>query len=163
MLPVHTTKISIVPSTTRRCYGLMRAAPSYTSSGPADGLAGPRGASVAVAPRWVDVADIHAVRRNNRAKSFEVRQRGLLLCNVDGELYAIDDVCTHDGGRLEGGRIRDCTVACPRHGARFDVRDGSVQALPAVRPVASYSVRIVDDRVEVLLPDAETHRNGALR
>lgn len=155
MLPVHTTKISTVPNGTGRCYE-----PRHE---PMPGATA-RDTVVHSAPmtqRWVDVADSHAVRRSNRAKSVEVGTRGVLLCNVDGGLYAIDDVCTHDGGRLECGRIRDGTVGCPRHGARFDVRDGSVQAPPAVRPVASYSVRIVGDRIEVLLPDGDTHAREA--
>ena len=102
--------------------------------------------------RWVDVGDARTMRRRNRARSIEAAC-GNLVCNLDGTLYAIADICTHDGGRLEGGRIRDAAVVCPRHGARFDVRDGSVQALPAVRPIASYPVRVVDGRVEVLLPE----------
>jgi 3-phenylpropionate/trans-cinnamate dioxygenase ferredoxin subunit len=103
--------------------------------------------------RWVDVGDARTMRRRNRARPIEAARCGILMCNLDGTLYAIADVCTHDGGRLEGGRIRDATVVCPRHGARFDVRDGSVQALPAVRPIASYPVRVLDGRIEVQLPD----------
>jgi 3-phenylpropionate/trans-cinnamate dioxygenase ferredoxin subunit len=106
-----------------------------------------------MAERWVDVGDASTVHRRNRARPFEAARSGILVCNLDGELYAIADVCTHDGGCLEGGRIRDATVECPRHGARFDVRDGSVKALPAVHPIASYPVRVVDERIEVLLPE----------
>lgn len=106
-----------------------------------------------MAERWVDVGAVRTMRRRNRACPIEIAKCGILMCNLDGTLYAIADVCTHDGGRLEGGRIRDATVECPRHGARFDVRDGSVQALPAVWPIASYPVRLVEGRIEVQLPD----------
>ncbi|TAM58825.1 non-heme iron oxygenase ferredoxin subunit [bacterium] len=64
----------------------------------------------------------------------------ILLCNVDGTVYAISDVCTHDGGNLDQGRLDGCEIECPRHGARFDVRSGEVLALPAVMPVATYRV-----------------------
>ena len=103
--------------------------------------------------RWVDVGDASSMRRRNRARPFEASHCGILVCNLDGKLYAIADVCTHDGGCLEGGRIRDAAVECHRHGARFDVRDGSVKAPPAVLPIASYPVRVVDKRIEVLLPE----------
>jgi 3-phenylpropionate/trans-cinnamate dioxygenase ferredoxin component len=73
----------------------------------------------------------------------------LLLCNVDGELCAIADVCSHDRGPLGEGRLRGATIECPRHGARFNVRDGTVVAPPAVVALATFPVRVVDGRVEV--------------
>lgn len=68
---------------------------------------------------------------------------------ADGSWGAIDNVCTHDGGALGEGELDACTVECPRHGARFDLLTGEVRALPAVFPVNSYPVRVVDGRVEV--------------
>ena len=62
--------------------------------------------------------------------------------NLDGELYAIEDVCTHDGGELAGGPSHGFEVECPRHGARFDVRTGAVCAPPAYAPTASFPIRI---------------------
>ena len=57
---------------------------------------------------------------------YDVRGREVALCNVDGDLYAIDNVCTHDGGSLDQGEVMGYEVECPRHGARFDVRSGEV-------------------------------------
>ncbi len=68
---------------------------------------------------------------------------------ADGTWGAIDNVCTHDGGILGEGELDECTVECPRHGARFDLLTGEVRALPAVYPVNAYPVRVVDGRVEV--------------
>lgn len=68
---------------------------------------------------------------------------------ADGTWGAIDNVCTHDGGILGEGELDDCAVECPRHGARFDLKSGTVLALPAVYPVNAYPVRVVDGRVEV--------------
>lgn len=73
----------------------------------------------------------------------------LLLCNVDGKLYAIEDVCTHDGGPLDQGKLEGETVVCPRHGATFDVRTGDALTLPAVIPLMSFPVTIEGDDVYV--------------
>jgi 3-phenylpropionate/trans-cinnamate dioxygenase ferredoxin subunit len=77
----------------------------------------------------------------------------LLVCNVGGEFYALADTCTHDRGPLGEGRLRGHHIECPRHGSRFDVRDGAARTPPAVKPVATYPVRVRDEAVEVRLPD----------
>src|SRR5215216_1726583 len=66
----------------------------------------------------------------------------IALANVDGDYYAIDDVCTHDGGPLDQGEVFGNEIECPRHGARFDVRTGKALTLPAVVPVKSYPVKV---------------------
>jgi 3-phenylpropionate/trans-cinnamate dioxygenase ferredoxin subunit len=73
----------------------------------------------------------------------------VLLCNVDGEFYAVEDVCTHDGGALDGGELDGCRIMCPRHGAFFDVTTGKALTLPAVSPLPTYPVRIDGDDVFV--------------
>jgi 3-phenylpropionate/trans-cinnamate dioxygenase ferredoxin subunit len=73
----------------------------------------------------------------------------VLLCNVDGEIYAIEDVCTHDGGELDQGLLEDCRIMCPRHGAYFDVRTGAALTLPAILPVPTYAVRLDGDDIYV--------------
>lgn len=73
----------------------------------------------------------------------------LLLCNAGGNLYAIEDVCTHDGGPLDQGQLEGETVVCPRHGATFDVRTGDALTLPAVVPLMTYPVSIEGDDVFV--------------
>jgi 3-phenylpropionate/trans-cinnamate dioxygenase ferredoxin subunit len=64
---------------------------------------------------------------------------------VDGEFYAIEDVCTHDGGPLDQGELEGEEIECPRHGGRFDVRSGRATMMPAVMPVQTYAVRIDGD------------------
>jgi 3-phenylpropionate/trans-cinnamate dioxygenase ferredoxin subunit len=73
----------------------------------------------------------------------------VLLCNVDGEIYAIEDVCTHDGGELDQGELEGCRIMCPRHGAYFDVRTGTALTLPAILPVPTYAVRLDGDDIYV--------------
>ncbi|MBI2724489.1 MAG: non-heme iron oxygenase ferredoxin subunit [Chloroflexi bacterium] len=79
----------------------------------------------------------------------EVAGRRIALCNVNGRFYAIDDVCTHDGGPLDQGELAGHLVECPRHGARFDVTTGAAVVLPAVRPVRTYPVRVEGDDVRI--------------
>jgi 3-phenylpropionate/trans-cinnamate dioxygenase ferredoxin subunit len=79
--------------------------------------------------------------------------QAVLVCNVGGEFYALADVCTHDRGPLGEGRLRGHLIECPRHGSRFDVRDGEPKTPPALRPVATYPVRVHGDALEVLLPN----------
>lgn len=73
------------------------------------------------------------------------------IFNVEGQFYAIQDVCTHDDGPLAEGKLIGCEIECPRHGARFDLRDGRVTAPPALVPVPVFDVRIVDDTIQVAL------------
>jgi 3-phenylpropionate/trans-cinnamate dioxygenase ferredoxin subunit len=79
----------------------------------------------------------------------EVDGKRIALCNVNGRFYAIDDVCTHDGGPLDQGELEGELVECPRHGAKFDVTDGRPVTLPAVRPVKTYKVQVEGDEVRV--------------
>jgi 3-phenylpropionate/trans-cinnamate dioxygenase ferredoxin subunit len=73
----------------------------------------------------------------------------LLLCNAGGTLYAIEDVCTHDGGPLDQGTLEGETVVCPRHGATFDVRTGDALTLPAVLPLMTFPVTVEGEDVYV--------------
>ena len=100
---------------------------------------------------FIAVADIGDIAPG-RVKVVEVDDRRIALCNVDGEFFAIDDVCTHDGGSLDQGELYDNVIECPRHGARFDVRTGKVLALPAVKPIHTYPLRVEGTQIEVALP-----------
>ena len=82
-------------------------------------------------------------------KRIAIDGRGVLLCNVDGRIYAIEDVCTHDGGALDQGELMGERIMCPRHGAFFDVITGAALTLPAVLPVQTFSVRVEGDEVFV--------------
>ena len=66
----------------------------------------------------------------------------IAVFNIDGELYAIEDVCTHDGGELAGGPIEGYEIECPRHGAKFDVRTGEALCAPAYLPTAKFPVQV---------------------
>jgi 3-phenylpropionate/trans-cinnamate dioxygenase ferredoxin subunit len=84
--------------------------------------------------------------------SFEVDGKPVVVFNIAGGFYAIGDICTHDNGPLGEGELDGFKVKCPRHGARFDVRDGKALTLPAVKSTPSYPVRVVDGWIEIGLP-----------
>lgn len=79
----------------------------------------------------------------------EVGDRLIGLFHVDGQFYAIDDLCTHDGGPLAEGALEGHTIICPRHGARFDIRTGRVLSMPATQNVPAHEVKVEGDDVLV--------------
>jgi 3-phenylpropionate/trans-cinnamate dioxygenase ferredoxin subunit len=84
-----------------------------------------------------------------QAITVEVRDEDIALCNVAGQIYAVANVCTHDGGPLGEGHLSGDQIECPRHGARFDVRTGAVKSLPAIVPIDTYEVKVVGDDILV--------------
>jgi len=75
----------------------------------------------------------------------------IALFHVEGAYYALDDVCTHDGGPLASGELTGHKVVCPRHGAKFDIRTGAALSMPAVRATRAHDVKVEDGGVWVRL------------
>jgi 3-phenylpropionate/trans-cinnamate dioxygenase ferredoxin subunit len=73
----------------------------------------------------------------------------IVVFNLGGALYAIEDVCTHDGGQLTGGHVEGDEIVCPRHGARFSIRTGEALTAPAYEPTATFPVRVEDGEIQV--------------
>lgn len=73
----------------------------------------------------------------------------IAVFNLDGELHAIEDVCTHDGGQLTGGTVEGDQIVCPRHGARFCIRTGAALSAPAYEPTETFPVRVADGQIQV--------------
>lgn len=71
--------------------------------------------------------------------------------NCEGTVYAIEDRCSHDDGPLVEGTLdeSDCTIECPRHGSRFDLKTGRPKTLPAYLPVDTFAVIIDDDMIKL--------------
>jgi 3-phenylpropionate/trans-cinnamate dioxygenase ferredoxin subunit len=101
---------------------------------------------------FVRVARVHDVPDPGRTL-VEVDERLVLLIHAGGQFYALDDVCTHDGGPLGEGTLEGHTIACPRHGARFDIRTGKALSMPATQPTAVHEVRVHNGEVYVRLRD----------
>lgn len=85
------------------------------------------------------------------SKVVEVDGDMIALFHSEGAFFALDDVCTHDGGPLASGELTGHKVACPRHGAKFDIRTGAALSMPAVRATRSHEVKIEDGGVWVRL------------
>jgi 3-phenylpropionate/trans-cinnamate dioxygenase ferredoxin subunit len=97
---------------------------------------------------WVDVAPAEELRPGQH-RLVDIDDAEIAVFNVDGEFFAIEDVCTHDGGELACGVLVDDAIECPRHGARFSLRTGAVLAPPAYEPIAVFPVRIENGMVQV--------------
>lgn len=101
---------------------------------------------------WHPVSTPETLRRDGYAV-LELATTAIAVFEVEGELYAVEDACTHDGGELAGGPLQGYEITCPRHGARFDLRTGAVLAPPAYIPLRTFPVRIRDGQIEVETED----------
>jgi len=100
------------------------------------------------------MGDFVAVAKTNEVeegvvKVVRVGDTPIGLTKVEGEFFAFADVCTHDDGPVAEGELDEYIIACPRHGAKFDIRTGKVKQLPAVMPIPVYAVRVEGDVVLV--------------
>ena len=80
----------------------------------------------------------------------EVDGQMLVLFLVDGNYYCLDDVCTHDGGPLGEGCLTGTAIACPRHGAQFDICTGKALTMPATEDTVAHQTKVADGAVYVL-------------
>ena len=96
---------------------------------------------------------------NGELTTCEVGDLEILLCRVDGRLYAIEDNCSHADTPLSEGRLSGFQVNCPLHGASFDVRDGTHSGPPAYTGVRCFEIVEGDSGVTVTIendkPEAE--------
>lgn len=83
----------------------------------------------------------------------EVDDTLVVVFHVNGAFYCLDDICTHDGGTLGDGELHDCKIACPRHGAEFDIKTGAALSMPATEPTLAHEVKVEDGFVWVKLND----------
>jgi metal-sulfur cluster biosynthetic enzyme/nitrite reductase/ring-hydroxylating ferredoxin subunit len=101
-------------------------------------------------PEFTRVADVSEIA-DPGTMLVEVDGEVVALFHVEGRFYAIDDVCTHDGGPLVDGELTGYKIACPRHGAKFDIRTGAALSMPAVRPTRAHAVKVENGGVWVAL------------
>ncbi|GAC1387468.1 MAG: non-heme iron oxygenase ferredoxin subunit [Marmoricola sp.] len=101
-------------------------------------------------PQIIDVCPLSELLPGQvRLVEWEDLEIGVFNCG--GEILAIEDRCSHDDGPLVEGEVDlgGCTVECPRHGSRFDLRTGNPQTLPAYAPVDTFPVIIEDDTIKL--------------
>ena len=97
---------------------------------------------------WVDVVRVEELPPGSW-RSVDIDDGTIVVFNVDGRYYAIEDMCTHDGGELSGGEFEGSEVICPRHGSRFSVITGEALTPPAYEPVPRFPVRVEQGIVQV--------------
>lgn len=74
--------------------------------------------------------------------------KDVLVANVDGTFYAINDTCTHAGASLSEGSLEDCTITCGWHGAKFDCKTGKLSAFPAkIKDLQPYKVVVEAENI----------------
>lgn len=97
---------------------------------------------------WITVARVGELTPGSH-RVVHADGASVVVFNLGGEYYAIEDVCTHDGGQLTGGTIEGDEIVCPRHGARFSIRTGEALTAPAYEPVAKFPVRVENGLIQV--------------
>ena len=91
----------------------------------------------------------------------EVEGTPVALVNVDGEVLAVHDVCTHALESLSGGWVEGERIECPRHGAAFSLRTGDALTPPAIKPLPTFAVEVRDGRV--LVDPTPSHEHPLIR
>ena len=97
---------------------------------------------------WIDVAPVAELPAGSR-KVIGSEIGAIAVFNLEGELYAIEDICTHDGGELASGICVGDQIICPRHGSRFCIKTGKVLTPPALEDIETFPVRIENGTVQV--------------
>ncbi|MFN8521845.1 MAG: non-heme iron oxygenase ferredoxin subunit [Chloroflexota bacterium] len=99
-------------------------------------------------PGFVTVAQTSEIPPGTM-KEVDLDGESVVVVNVAGQYYAIEGVCTHQGGPLGEGQLKDCVVTCPWHSAAFDVRSGDAVHLPATDALAPYRVRVSGTEIQI--------------
>lgn len=97
---------------------------------------------------WVTVVRFEELPPGER-RVVDMDDTEIVVTNLDGQYYAIEDICTHDGGKLTGGTVEGDQIICPRHGARFCLRTGAALSAPAYEPTRSFPLRMENGEIQV--------------
>ncbi len=104
---------------------------------------------------FVEVAKVGDILKGSNGV-YSVGNKKILVSNIDGKFYAIDNTCTHMGGDLSNGKLEGKTVTCPRHGARFDVTSGECISGPKLgifkprgKNTAAYHVIVEGNSIKI--------------
>jgi 3-phenylpropionate/trans-cinnamate dioxygenase ferredoxin subunit len=104
------------------------------------------------AVQWVRACGLDEVPEQGAVQIDDVADFPIAIVRDAGEVYAIQDLCSHAHINLSEGDVSNCAIECWLHGAAFDLRTGAPKSLPATEPVPVYPVKVEDDAVFVELP-----------
>lgn len=97
---------------------------------------------------WIDVCAENALAERENI-IIDVDGTEVAVFKLDGQFYAIEDVCTHDGAEIASGELEGDEIVCPRHGARFCIETGAVKCAPAYEDVDTFPIQIQDGTVQI--------------
>ncbi|MGH8274007.1 MAG: Rieske (2Fe-2S) protein [Gammaproteobacteria bacterium] len=97
---------------------------------------------------WVPVAKVGEIA-DKSSKVVVLDDEDVAVYNLGGEYFAIEDICTHDGGDISGGWVDGDHAVCPRHFAEFSIRTGEALKAPAYEDVHAFPVRVHEDIIEI--------------
>lgn len=83
----------------------------------------------------------------------EAAGRSLLVCRSGAGVFVIENLCSHQLAKLEGGKVKGPHIFCPLHGVRFDMRNGAPNGTLTKKPIAVFATSVEDDQVYAELPD----------
>ncbi len=98
--------------------------------------------------KFIKAASARAIRPGTMLR-VDLDGSRILIANVDGSYYAVDDTCSHEDASLATGSLKGEFVKCPLHGSRFNVRSGEVMEEPAQENLRTYAVRVEGDDILV--------------
>jgi 3-phenylpropionate/trans-cinnamate dioxygenase ferredoxin component len=100
---------------------------------------------------FIDIASVEEIGIGERL-FVEIDEIPIVIFNIGGQIFAIQDICSHDDGPLGEGDLEDHKIICPRHGGVFDVRTGKVLSLPAIVDIPAYPTMVNDGKIQIGLP-----------
>lgn len=103
-----------------------------------------------MAEQWVTFCNLGDIASGAR-EVFDLERNSIILFNVEGQYFAVENLCSHEEYELAEGELKDCVLECPKHGATFDIRTGQHLSTPAYFPINVYPTRIENREVQVML------------
>ncbi|MGR9106505.1 MAG: non-heme iron oxygenase ferredoxin subunit [Gammaproteobacteria bacterium] len=97
---------------------------------------------------WIDVIQARAFAEGERV-IVDVAGSDVAVFNLNGSYYAIEDICTHDGMELSSGEREGDQIICPRHGARFCIKNGKALTPPAYEDLHCFPLRVENGMIQV--------------
>ncbi len=102
-------------------------------------------------PHTLNAGKVEEIRPG-KTKRVKAPHGWILVCNVDGHIYAVDDLCTHEDASLYLGCLKGHLIQCSLHGGKFDVRTGAAVEEPAEQPLRTYPVTLTDGEIHIEVP-----------